>query len=280
MKHILIPTDFSDNAWNALKYGVGMLKKTRCTFYLTNVNPIPPYSGVGTSMHGADENYKAIILKESKVELRRLSDRIEKEMPPNIKHTFVPLALYDFFVDAIKRESENKKKEMIIMGTKGATGLKKVAIGSNTGDVITKVKFPLLAVPEDAQYNGFKEIAFPTDYQIGYDMNVLDTLIEMATINKAEIRILHISKNGKELSEEQQKNKDFLHDYLVDIDHSFHFLTGQNLENSVQCFTESRDIDMIAMVAKNLTYFQRILFTPELEKISYHTKVPFLVLHE
>lgn len=280
MKHILIPTDFSDNAWNALKYGLEMFKKTRCTFYLTHVNPIPPYSGAGTSVHATGEKFKAVVLKESKEELWRLLERIEKELPHNIKHTYVPIALYDFFVDAIKRESENKKIDMIIMGTKGATGLKKLTIGSNTGDVITKVKCPLLAVPEDALSNGFKEIAFPTDYQIGYDLNVLDTLIEIATMSTSEIRILHISKNGKELSEEQQKNKDFLHDYLVDVDHSFHSLTGQNLENAVQSFTESRDIDMIAMVAKNLNFFQRILFKPEVEKISYHTKVPFLVLHE
>ncbi|MGB6151307.1 MAG: universal stress protein [Pricia sp.] len=280
MKHILIPTDFSDNAWNAVKYGLEMFKKTRCTFYLTHVNPIPPYSGAGTSVHTTGDKFKTVILRQSKEKLCRLLERIQKEFPQNIKHSFVPVALYDFFVDAIKQESEIKKIDVIIMGTKGATGLKKVTIGSNTADVITRVKRPLLAVPENARFNGFKEIAFPTDYHIGYDLNVLDTLIEIATINTSEIRIVHISKNGKELSEAQQINKDFLHDYLVDVDHNFHSLTGQNLENAVQCFTESRDIDMIAMVAKNLNFFQRILFTPEVEKISYHTKVPFLVLHE
>ncbi|HEA20564.1 MAG TPA: universal stress protein [Pricia antarctica] len=280
MKHILIPTDFSDNAWNAVVYGLEMFKKTRCTFYLTHVNPIPPYSGAGSSLHANGDKFKNAILKQSKEELYQLSARIKKEFPKDLNHTFIPVALYDFFVDAIKRESENKKIDLIIMGTKGATGLKKATIGSNTGDIITKVKCPLLAVPEDSRSNGFKEIAFPTDYQIGYDLNVLDTLIEIATINTSEIHIVHISKNEKELSEEQQKNKDFLNDYLVNVDHSFHSLTGQNLESAVQCFTESRDIDMIAMVAKNLNFFQRILFKPDVEKISYHTKIPFLVLHE
>ena len=61
---------------------------------------------------------------------------------------------------------------------------------------------------------------------------------------------------------------------------SFHFLTNNNIEDAVQCFVESRDIDMIAMVAKNLNYFQRILFMPTVEEISYHSDVPFLVLHE
>lgn len=49
------------------------------------------------------------------------------------------------------------------METKGARGIKAVSMGSNTGNVITKVKHPVLAVPENAEYHRPKEIAFPTD---------------------------------------------------------------------------------------------------------------------
>ena len=143
MKHILVPTDFSDNAWNALKYGIELFQKTKCTFYLVHINPIPTYSGAGTSLRTASEDFRQNILKESKLELQNLLGQIAKETTQTSKHTFVPIALYDFFVDAIKRESENKKIDLIIMGTKGASGLKKATIGSNTGDVITKVKCPL-----------------------------------------------------------------------------------------------------------------------------------------
>lgn len=277
---ILIPTDFSENSWNAIQYALEFFKKTKSTFYIMHINPLPPYSGAGTSIRASGDNFKDVILKESKADLKKLFKRIENELPLNTKHTFVPLAFYDYLVDAIKRESEAKKIDLVIMGTKGASGLKRATIGSNTGDVITKVKCPLLAVPENATYTNLNEIAFPTDFHIGYDVKVLDALIEIATMNKAILRILHISKKGEKLSEEQQKNKDFLHEYLIDIDHSFHSLTGTELEAAVQCFTESRDIDMIAMVAKNLNFFQRILFRPKVEKISYHTDVPFLVLHE
>lgn len=279
MNQILIPTDFSENSWNAIKYGLELFRKSKCTFYVVNINPIPPYSGAGTAVRAAAENFDEYVLKESRKELQTLLKRIEK-LPLNTKHTFVTIALHDFFVDAIKREAEAKKIDLIIMGTKGASGLKKATVGSNTGDVITKVKQPLLAVPEDAIFSRPKEITFPTDYHISYDVKVLDTLIEMATMNDATIRILHISKKGEELSSEQLKKKDFLHDYLVDIKHSFHTLTGSKLETAVQCFTESRNVDMIAMVAKNLNFFQRILFRPAVEEISYHTEVPFLVLHE
>ncbi len=279
MKHVLIPTDFSENSWNAIEYGLALLKRTKCTFYLFHVNPTTVYSGTETTLIVAPEIIEATILKESEVLLQKMLQRIEK-LPLNSKHVFVTLAACDFFIDAIRKQVTEKKITLILMGTKGATGLKKIALGSNTADVITKVKCPLLAVPENAVFKRPREIAFPTDYHIGYDLRVLESLLEMALINKATIRMLHISKKDDELTPEQWKNKDFLHDYLKDIEHSFHFLSGTKLEAAVQCFTESREIDMIAMVAKNLNYFQRILFRPAVEEISYHTKIPFLVLHE
>ncbi len=279
MKHVLIPTDFSENSWNAIEYGLAFLKRTKCTFFLFHVNPLTVYSGAETTLLVSRETLEGNLLRESELLLQKLVQRIEK-LPMNNKHVFVTLSSCDFFVDAVRKQVNEKMIDLILMGTKGASGIKKFALGSNTGDVITKVKCPLLAVPENAVYNRPTEIAFPTDYHIGYDVKVLDTLIEMAILNKAAIRILHISKKGEELSGIQSKNKDFLGDYLKDIPHSFHFLSGTKLEAAVQCFTESREVDMIAMVAKNLNYFQRILFRPAVEEISYHTKIPFLVLHE
>ncbi len=279
MMHILVPTDFSENAWNALKYGVNLYKDIECTFHLLHINPIPAYSAAGTSVKVSSRMVKENVLDSSKVSFDQLLMRVDKIIPSK-KHRFATISSYNFFVESIKRHVENKKIDLIIMGTKGASGLKEVTMGSNTGDVLTKVKCPLLAVPENAVYKIPKEIAFPTDYHLSYDLKVLDTLINMANMYQSNLRVLHISKKGESLSDVQIENKEFLRDYLQDVDHSFHSLTGSDLETAVQCFTESRDIDMIAMVAKNLNFFQRILFRPKVEQISYHTDIPFLVLHE
>jgi len=279
MRRILLPTDFSLNSWNALKYCIEFFKNDKCTFYLLNVNPIPPYSGAGSSVRTSTTILRESMLKESKAQLKVLLEQI-KEYSDNKNHLFITHAIYDYFVESVKREVEDKKIDLIVMGTKGASGLKRVTIGSNTGDVITKVKCPLLAVPENATYKIPKEVAFPTDYHIAYDIKVLDTLIEIVEMNDATLRIVHISKKGEDLSEKQLENKDYLHDYLRGIQHSFHSLTSSRLETAIQCFVESRDIDIVAMVAKNLNFYQRILFKPKVEEISYHTDIPFLVLHE
>lgn len=67
MKNILIPTDFSDNAWNAIRYGMAFFKKIKCNFYLVNVSPITAYSGGEAAMYASQEILEQSILKESKV---------------------------------------------------------------------------------------------------------------------------------------------------------------------------------------------------------------------
>ena len=175
MRRILLPTDFSLNSWNALKYCLEFFKNDKCTFYLLHVNPIPPYSGAGSSVRTSTTILRETMLQESKAQLKSLLEQIKK-YSDNSNHLFNTIALYDYFTESIKREVEDKKINLIVMGTKGASGLKRVTIGSNTGDVITKVKCPLLAVPENATYKIPKEIAFPTDYHIAYDIKVLDII--------------------------------------------------------------------------------------------------------
>lgn len=279
MKNILVPTDFSENSFNAVKYSLGLLQEKKCTFHILHVNPIPTNSDAEAALMPLDTRDSDASLSLSREQLKRMIKRI-KEAVPNSGQTYMTLAVHDNFVDTIKREIQNRNIDLIIMGAKGATESKRRAIGSNTSDVITKVKCPLLIVPENATYNKPKEIAFPTDYHLGYDLNVLNNLMKMTEMNQSAIRIIHFSKKKVGLSEEQLTNKEFLNEYFKEIKHSFYMLSGNKMEAAVESFTKSRDIDMIAMVAKNLNLFQRILFRPAVEEISYYKKVPFLVLHE
>lgn len=278
MKNILIPTDFSENSWNAIQYALSFFKKVNCSFYLLHISRYETMIG-DVSFYDSKDTVVEKVTHSDKEQMNSLLKRIEK-LPLNTKHQFFTINEYIFFVDAIRKQVEEKDIDFIVMGTKGASGLKEKTIGSNTGDVITKVKCPVLVIPEKASYIRPREIAFPTDYNIYYKSRVLDTITEVLTSTDAALRVLHISKKEQELTDLQTKNKDFLNDALTDIEHSFHFLSNPNIEAAVQCFVESRDIDMITMIAKNLNFFQRILFHPTIEKISYHINVPFLVLHE
>ncbi|WP_281541241.1 universal stress protein [Maribacter aestuarii] len=279
MKNILIPTDFSENAWNAITYGISFYEKTQCIFYLVNVHPVTAHSGGEATMFVAPEILEESILSENKEKMNKLLQRIER-LPVNPKHTFQTEVLYGFFTDYIKEEVKSKDIGLIIMGTKGATGLKAISMGSNTGNVITKVPCAVLAVPENAVFSRPKEVGFPTDYILGYGTKVMENIKELVMLYKSALRVLYVTSKDVNLTRTQITNQEFLKEYLSGTECSFHTLTGKKLDVAVQHFVESRELDMIVMVAKNLNFIERILFRPTVEKISYHTTVPFLVVHE
>ncbi|WP_452600400.1 universal stress protein [Pontimicrobium sp. MEBiC01747] len=280
MKNILLPTDFSENSWNAIKYALQFFSNEKCNFYILHVNRLTnlavndtPYI---TSQPVISVTYEEPIKEKLKKTLKRISETFSK----NNNHKFYTLIDNNFFTESIRQQVEEKKIDIIVVGTKGATGLKKHIVGSNTGNIITKVQCNTLVIPENTTYKIPEEIAFPTDYALQYNIELLNPISEILNTFKAALRVLHISRKKVNLNTSQQNNKELLEDYFNEHTSSFHFLTNKKVEDAIQCFVQSRDIDMIVMVAKNLNYFQKILFHPTVEEISYHTDVPFLVLHE
>ena len=220
--------------------------------------------------------YDSTTVKEN---LEQIINRIEDSFF-RTNHKFYAIQEQSLFIDGIKRTVDKKKIDFIIMGTKGASGLKEVTIGSRAGEVITRVKCPTLIIPEQAVYRQPKKIVFPTDFNSYYKNKILLTLAEILSINEAKLHILHVTKANHELSLVQVENKEFLDDFLMDKSHQFHYLNNHDIQNALATFIEETEIDMIAMVAKNINFFQRLLFTPSVARISYHTRIPFLVLHE
>jgi len=280
MKNILLPTDFSENSYNAIAYALRHFENSKCNFYVLHVTTIDVLVGADTVYLTSQEEIENVYTKPAKQQLVALLKRISKSFKPNENHKFYTLTDYNFIIESIRKHVKEKKIDLIVMGTKGASGLKEFIIGSNSGDVITKVRCTSLIVPENATYKAIEEIAFPTDFSLSYDIQTLQPISDILKEKKAFLRILHITKKNAELNIEEQSNKDLLEDFFDGYKHSFHFLTHNKIESAIQSFVESRDIDIIVMVAKNLNYFQHLLFHTRVEKISYHTDIPFLVLHE
>jgi len=278
MTNVLIPTDFSENAWNAIRYGLQFFKTESTNFYLLHVS-------LAERQESGDEivaNGIVFDMKNTtgiKDKLLKVKKKIEGSFS-NTNHRFYALQEHSFFIEGIKRSVGEKRIDFILMGTKGASGLKEVTIGSKTGEVITRVKCPTLIIPEMARFVIPKEIVFPTDFNSYYKNKILLTLAEIMAINESALRVFHVTRKEQVLSDTQLENKNFLEDFLEDKPHSFHFQASQNIEHALSEFIENNKINMIAMVAKNINFFQRLLYKPSVTKISYHTDTPFLVLHE
>ena len=277
MQQILLPTDFSQNAWNALRYALNFFKAEPITFHLLHIDTSQT-APEDEHLHTAGFAYK----KESLAKMRKLEDllvRIQTNFP-NSNHKFEKAVISSLFVTGIRNYVKDNSIDLIVMGTKGATGLKEITVGSTTGAVITKVKCSIIVIPEEASFKTPVNIGFPTDFNLLYKHKVIDTLLRIARVHNAFIKVLRVAQTQQPLDEFQNRNRHYLKEHLQGVSHSFHVVENPNLEDAVQSFVTTMGIDMIAMIAKNLNFFQRILFKPKVVRLSYHMQIPFLVLHE
>lgn len=273
MKNILIPIDFSEYSENALRYAQGLFYSMDCNFYLLHVNTIlnsERKTVLGKPVNGAKDV------------LSKLMDKTRQKSTNN-NHSFFAINEHGFFIESVKKQIEDKGIDLIAMGTKGVSGLREKVVGSNAGDVITKVQCNTLVIPKEVVFSKPSELAFPTDFNIFYSHSILSSITEILHLSDGRIRIMNVSKQDQKLNSNQEQNKEYLFDFFEESfqkGFSFHTITNKNVKSAIQCFVESRDIDMIIMVAKNLNFIQQILFDSIVEKISFHTKNPFYVIHE
>jgi len=277
MQHILIPTDFSENAWNATTFALQFFKKQQLTFHFLHID-ISLQAGNG-ELYYAGISARKDISEEINVAMDDWIQRVYS-YDPNPPHTFKKTVMQALFIEGIRNYITQKNIDFIIMGTKGASGFKEMTIGSKTGAVIKRVKCPNLIIPEKARFRVPLNIGFPTDFNMLYKQRIIQTLLNIANTHQSSIKVLRVAQNEKPLDNSQKTNREFLKQQLQDTSHSFHVIENPHLENALQSFVNTMHIDMIAMIAKNLNFFQRILFKPQITQISYHMEVPFLVLHE
>ena len=277
MKNILLPTDFSENSINAIEYASQLFKDTPCKFYLLNVFKIPYLANEELMDHNVAQlaALEEEMYDTSKLEMEKLLEWI----PKNNKHDFETISDYNLFNLAVHQVVDEKNIELIIMGTKGATGAKEIFMGSNTGDVIIRSSCNVIAVPENHTYKPPKEIVFPTDFQIDYDFEDLAPLISLAELNNTMIRIVHFSEKT-DLDETQEQNKRKLSSFLANIIHKYYTLSSSDFEEGLNCFTQSRgNIDMIAIIGRHYGFFQRLFFKPKVRALSFHSNIPLFVIH-
>ena len=278
MQNILVPTDFSQNAFHALHYGTRLFSKEECTFYLLNVygNKKKGFKkkAIGIETHGQDSQLK----DKSQQRLNTMVERINKANE-NQNHTYELRSRYSDLTQTVHSLLEEKEIDLIVMGNKGKKSSIPVFLGSSTTKTLQSVKkCPVLTVPKSAAFKTPKVMAFATDFKRPYNNKVLDALRAMALHCGATIRIVHINEK-EQLDEFQQSNLTSLLSYLEPVSNSVHWMPNFISKTKViQVFLEDMNVDMLAMVNYEHGFVEKMLREPIIEKMVFNIDIPFLVI--
>ena len=280
-KRIILPTDFSENSWNAIAYALKVFKDVPCDFFILNSYQVGA-SGLSTQMAGANDTRLYNLIKEqSKRDLQRELEKI-KSFDENPAHTFETRSVMETLVNAIGKTVYKEEIDYIIMGTKGASGLKEVFMGSNTYKVIKEMDFcPVIAVPDDYRPDGKMDaMLLATGYDHLFENYELKPLLDLVTHFDAKLWIAHIgSLDG--LTSDQKASKNALEKHLKSINYEFVEVEKEISVNHTiqQLVVEERDMDMVIMINQDHSFFERLTREPVIKKVTFNTKVPFLVIH-
>jgi len=280
MRKILLPTDFSNNAWNALFTAIKLYEDVPCHFYLMNT-----YKPDTRNLLGNQGKIRLGVIydsleKQSTGGLQEILDYLTKNHK-NEGHTFEKISKSNDLEPAIKEILLEKDIDGIVMGTKGATGAKEIFLGSNTVKVIKAIRNrPIIAVPEEHNFQKLEKVVFPTDFTRPFEPFELQPLSELVTLWKSELMTVQVGQEFS-MTETQNSIKKLLNIRLKDLNHSFHKVELKaNVAETIDEFAKESDADMIALIHYRHTFMEKLTREPVIKKIAFHTDVPLLVLPE
>lgn len=276
MKNILLPTDFSENSWNAISFALNLFKNERCTFFLLNTYTPILHNTEYLLINPSD--FKLVdIYKETSVNgLKEINERIDDEFK-NPNHHISQVSSFSTLIGEIEDLHEEYLMDFIVMGTKGATGAKEILIGSNTVHVLNKIKFPIIAVPENFHYEAPNEILFPSDYNIEFNEKQIKPIVDIAKEYHSRVYSLHVLY-GKQLTDKQEENRQILALYFKDTRYLFHTEENKNIPEAIAKFQLSAGINFLVMINNKHSFFENLFFKNKINHIGHHLNIPFLVI--
>jgi len=275
---ILVPSDFSINSNNAALYAAKFAKKVNAEIILFHIVHFehPPMVQVSEAVEQKIENIR--ISNASKDCVLLVNDLKSKVKGIQISFKVVtgfPIA------DVIENYATANQIDLIIMGTKGASGLAKVLFGSNAVNLINISSIPIITLPAYAQFSNLKQIVYASDTYVIAEMHPrIQKIIFIAQLFNASIYILHVlSQYDSDKKIDVVKIKDTLINKYKYEKISFQvFRLYDDVVEAINDFVVHKNADLLAMYTHELGFFESLFKTSFNREMAFHSSVPLLTI--
>ncbi|MGA6121421.1 universal stress protein [Sphingobacterium sp. UDSM-2020] len=261
MGKILVPIDFSENSIIAARYAreIALENQDELVFLHVYTRHVNKYANF--MVHG--EHIVDPTIKESEEQLNQLVGVVKEKWP-----TLVISQLFDegILAEVISKETARNQYKVVIMGTKGASGLESVLIGSNTYDVIRDSQTPILAIPANATAYKKDTIALLTNFKPG-ELEVLKQAIPVFG-SKFHLLLIHINKQEVDIKILDKKLTEWIDNIITEtgiddvsytVKNRSHFAnSAEKIANGIQTMIRDENIDIILITKSRKTFFQNL----------------------
>ncbi|MHB1277107.1 MAG: universal stress protein [Bacteroidia bacterium] len=266
IKRVLVPTDFSEPAKNALRYAGLLAKLTQAevkVLHVFNVPVVDPYMPGDTL---------ELLMQEVKAASETRMQELLTEFPGLTGET-----LHGFVVDDITRYAEEWNADLIVIGTTGATGAAGAIFGSNASGVMAQSPIKVLSIPATyTEHKIPKKICYASDFT-GREELPFQIFIDISKAWNTQLYVLHVLSDEPVFTSEKAEA---IYKRLAANTHfdtmSFDEISSSDVTAAIETYVQATNIDILGMAVHRRNLLERIFSRSKTRIIAHHAKIPLL----
>lgn len=244
MKTLIVPTDFSPAALNAMHYAADMAREIHASILLLHVYQVPlSFTEIPVPALSAAEMKD---IGEERIQL--LKKELEHITSGSLK-VYTEVRLGDPATE-IENVCDPIQPFAVVMGTHGGSDVERLLLGSTTLQTLRRSKWPVLVIPPGISYHSIKKIGLACDYKEVIDSMPVEFIKTLVTEFGADLHVLHVEDKKHDDGAAMPLESAYLDTLLLPAKPKYHFLVSENVVEGILQYAETHNLDLLIVVPK------------------------------
>ncbi|MFK8006308.1 MAG: universal stress protein [Saprospiraceae bacterium] len=275
MKNILVPTDFSACANNAIELGFAFAEFFDAKLYLFSCVDIPEnWENLSKTEQDLKPESQAIF-NNAKVLLQKWVKKAERGGVD-----LVTIISGGNFLKELKKQVAETQTDFVVMGSHGASGKQEYFIGSNTQKAVRRLHIPVFVLKNPLKEYAFKKVVFASNFDVNEQKTFLRFLNFIKWFSPEKIHLLSINTAGWFIQPSllmREAMEDFKK-LAKDFECETHFYRDFSVDTGIRHFVEEIEADLVVISNQNRSPLRRIFQGSNVEALVNHCPIPVLSL--
>ena len=262
-KKIIVPTDFSETAANAIKYGAELAKNFDGGLEIVHV--LNPATDLNTG-YMIDPG----IEKVKREKLEDIAKKVTEDHEIQASSRFI----LGFPIEELAKLS-GESDVLMVVGATGESDMLETVFGSVASHLAQRAESPVLIVPRNAEFSPFKEVVYASN-DPGLDHKIANLVKDFVSHFKSRLHSVHIGKD--ESYPEWQMQAIFGGSDAVPELLTSHMDEG-NVVNALNKYCETEGADLLVVTTKQRSFWRTLVHSSITREMALHPHLPLLVFH-
>lgn len=275
MKTLIVPTDFSPVATNAMNYAADMALQIHASMMIFHVYQVPvAVSEVPLPLVSLDE-----LKAQAESKLAKLKSDLEHITSGKVK--IYTEARLGNTVDELEDVCDKIKPFAVIMGSVGHSAVERAVFGSTTLTTIKHLTSPVISIPRGKEYRkGIKKIGFACDFREIATTTPVAVIKNFVKEFNAELHVLNVDYKDKLSRPDTPEQSALLHGEIQDLNPVYHFIEHPDIEDGINEFAEKNNLDLIISIPKKHKLLDGLFKPSSTRQLIFQSHVPVMCVHE